>query len=190
MPTTLMCTPELLQKDLTSRIYIVTGANSGSGLATTTQLAKQGATVIGACRRVEAGKEAFAELNAPGSVEIMHLDLARLASVRQFVEAFLTRYDQLDGLVNNAGLICPKSTTVDGFGIQFAINYLGHFLLTELLLSTLKASAPSRIISLSSVMHAYDGIELHFNDLDFEKRPYDSNQAYSEAKTGCGLTVC
>jgi NAD(P)-dependent dehydrogenase (short-subunit alcohol dehydrogenase family) len=182
MPTTLMCNPKLLQKDLSGRIYIVTGANSGSGLATATQLAKQGATVVGACRRVDAGKEAFAELNARGSVEIMKLDLASLASVRQFADAFLAKYDRLDGLVNNAGLICPQSTTEDGFGIQFAINYLGHFLLTELLLDTLKASAPSRIIDLSSVMHAYNGIELHFDDLDFVKRPYNANQAYSEAK--------
>ena len=182
MPKTLMCDPKLLQKDLSGRVYIVTGANSGSGLATATQLAKQGATVVGACRRVEAGKEVFTELNARGSVEIMKLDLASLTSVRQFAEAFLAKYDRLDGLVNNAGLICPQSTSEDGFGIQFAINYLGHFLLTELLLDTLKASAPSRIIDLSSVMHAYNGIALHFDDLDFVKRPYDMNQAYSEAK--------
>jgi len=145
-------------------------------------LAKQGATVIGACRRVEAGKIAFADLNLRGSVEIMKLDLASLTSVRQFAESFLNNYNRLDGLVNNAGLICPQATTEDGIGIQFAINYLGPFLLTELLLETLKASAPSRIISLSSVMHASNGIELDFDDLDFEKRSYNTNQAYGEAK--------
>ena len=182
MPRTLMVEPNLLQKDLRDRVYIVTGANSGSGLATAEQLAKQGASVVGACRRVEAGKEAFAGLEAPGSVEIMKLDLASLTSVRQFADAFLAKYDRLDGLVNNAGMVSPQGTTEDGFGIQFQVNYLGHFLLTELLLDILKASAPSRIICLSSVVHANQGIALHFDDLDFEKREYASMQAYGEAK--------
>lgn len=182
MPKTLMCDPRLLQKDLSGRIYIVTGANSGAGLATATRLAQQGATVVGACRRVEAGQEAFARLNARGSVEILKLDLASLTSVRQFAEAFLAKYDRLDGLANNAGMVSPQGTTEDGFGLQFSVNYLGHFLLTELLMDTLKASVPSRIVCVSSVVHANNGIALHFDDLDFEKRPYNANDAYGEAK--------
>jgi NAD(P)-dependent dehydrogenase (short-subunit alcohol dehydrogenase family) len=185
MPKTLMCDPTLLQKDLSGHVYIVTGANSGAGLATATQLAKQGATVIGACRRIQAGEEAFADLQARGSVDVMELDLASLTSVRNFVEAFTAKYDRLDGLANNAGIMCPQSTTEDGFGIQFAANYLGHFLLTELLLDTLKASAPARIVCVSSVAHVGSRNQvarLDFDDLDFEKRPYNMNGAYSEAK--------
>ena len=185
MPQTLMCDPKLLQKDLSGRIYIVTGANSGSGMATATQLAKQGATVIGACRRVEAGKEVFAKLNARGSVEIMKLDLASLASVREFATTFLSKYDRLDGLVNNAGLVAPKEQTVDGFGIQFAVNHLGHFLLTELLIDVLKSSAPSRIVCLASVAHVQSGnqlVNLDFDDLDYVKRSYNMMGAYCESK--------
>lgn len=187
MPKTLTCDPKLFQKDLSSRIYIVTGANSGAGFATSKQLAGQGAHVIGACRRVDAGKEAFADLgDIRGSVEIMELDLASLASVRRFAEAFLAKYDRLDGLVNNAGVMYPpKGKTEDGFETQFGINYLGHFLLTELLLDTLKASAPSRIVCVSSVAHAgMRGVygEINFDDLNFDRREYDPGVAYAQSK--------
>lgn len=187
MPKTLMCDPNLFQKDLSGRVYIVTGANSGSGFATSKQLAEQGAQVVGACRRVDAGKEAFAGLgDIRGSFEIMELDLASLASVRRFAEVFLTKYDRLDGLVNNAGVMFPpKGKTVDGFETQFGINYLGHFLLTELLLDTLKASAPSRIVCVSSVAHAgMRGVygEIDFDDLHFDKREYNPGVAYAQSK--------
>lgn len=187
MPKTLMCDPNLFQKDLSGRVYLVTGANSGSGFATSKQLAEQGAQVVGACRRVDAGKEAFADLgDIRGSFEIMELDLASLASVRRFAEAFLAKYDRLDGLVNNAGVMFPpKGKTEDGFETQFGINYLGHFLLTELLLDTLKASAPSRIVCVSSVAHAgMRGVygEIDFDDLHFDKREYNPGVAYAQSK--------
>jgi NAD(P)-dependent dehydrogenase (short-subunit alcohol dehydrogenase family) len=187
MPKILMCDPKLFEKDLSGRIYIVTGANSGSGFATTKQLAEQGAHVIGACRRVEAGKEAFADMkNISGSVEIMELDLASLASVCRFAEAFLAKYDRLDGLVNNAGVMySPKGKTEDGFETQFGINHLGHFLLTELLLDRLKASAPARIVCVSSVAHAGLGGtygEIKFDDLHFDKREYNARVAYAQSK--------
>jgi len=187
MPKTLMCDPKLFQKDLSGRIYIVTGANSGSGYATAKQLAEQGATVVGACRRVSAGKEAFADLgNVRGSVEIMELDLASLVSARRFADAFLAKYDRLDGLVNNAGVMhTPEGRTEDGFETQFGINYLGHFLLTELLLDTLKASAPARIVCVSSVAHAgMRGVygEIDFEDLNFENKEYNAYQAYANSK--------
>lgn len=187
MPKTLMCDPKLFEKDLSGSVYIVTGANSGSGFATTKQLAEQGAHVVGACRRVEAGKEAFADLgNMRGSVEVMEMDLASLASVRRFAEAFLAEYDRLDGLVNNAGVMhLPEGKTKDGFEAQFGINHLGHFLLTELLLDTLKASAPSRIVNVSSVAHAgMQGIygEIVFDDLNFDKREYHAGEAYANSK--------
>lgn len=187
MPKTLMCDPKLFEKDLSGRVYIVTGANSGSGFATSKQLAQQGARVVGACRRVDAGRQAFADLgDIRGSVEVMDLDLASLASVRRFAEAFLDKYDRLDGLVNNAGVMySPKGKTEDGFETQFGINYLGHFLLTELLLDTLKASAPSRIVCVSSMAHAgmlgvYGKIE--FDDLHFDSRRYNPVVAYAQSK--------
>lgn len=188
MPKTLMCDPKLFDKDLSGRVYIVTGANSGSGFATTKQLAEQGATVIGACRRVVAGKEAFADVqNLAGSIEIMELDLASLASVRRFVDSFLAKYDRLDGLVNNAGLAAQsKSKTKDGFETDFGVNHLGHFLLTELLLDTLKTSAPSRIVNVSSVAHA--GMrggtygEINFDDLHFDRKEWTFAEAYANSK--------
>jgi len=187
MPKTLMCDPKLFEKDLSGRVYVVTGANSGSGFATAKQLAEQGALVIGACRRVEAGKEAFAELkNIRGSVEIMELDLNSLDSVRRFAKAFLAKYDRLNGLVNNAGVMhTPEGRTKDGFETQFGINYLGHFLLTELLLDALKASAPARIVCVSSVAHAgMRGVygEIDFEDLNFDNKEYDAYQAYANSK--------
>lgn len=187
MPKTLMCDPKLFQIDLSDRVYIVTGANSGSGFATSKQLAEQGAHVIGACRRVNAGEEAFADLGTiRGSVEIMELDLASLTSVRRFAEAFLAKYDRLDGLVNNAGVMAPpKGKTEDGFETQFGINHLGHFLLTELLLDTLKASAPSRIVCVSSVAHAGmrgQPAEIDFDDLHYDKREYNATNAYAQSK--------
>ena len=187
MPKTLMCDQKLFEKDLSGQTYIVTGSNSGSGFATAKQLAEQGAHVIGACRRVDAGKEAFADLgNIRGSVEIMEMDLASLASIRSFAEAFLAKYDRLDGLVNNAGVMAvPEGKTVDGFETQFGINHLGHFLLTELLLDTLKASAPARIVNVSSAAHAGmmgASAEVDFDDLNYEKREYNATAAYNQSK--------
>ena len=186
MPKTLKCDPKLLQKDLSGRVYIVTGANSGAGLATSEQLVRQGAHVVGACRRVDAGKQEFAEFaGLRGSAEIMELDLADFASVRRFAETFLAKHTRLDALVNNAGRVAPEGKTKDGFELSFGTNHLGHFLLTELLLDILKASTPSRIVCLSSVVHAgnRNGVaEIDFDDLNYEKRPYSAMQAYAQSK--------
>lgn len=183
----LVCDPALLQMNLDGTVYIVTGANSGSGLATVQQLVRQGAHVIAACRRVDAGRAAVEDLSGErGSVEVMALDLGSLASVRAFVEAFTAKHQRLDGLVNNAGVMnTPEGKTVDGFETQFGVNYLGHFLLTELLLDTLKKSAPSRIVCVASAAHAgMQGrpAELHLDDLDFETREYDATSAYNQSK--------
>ncbi len=188
MYRTLRCDPKLFEKDLTGRTYIVTGGNSGAGLATVGQLVQQGAHVVAACRRVAAGAEATKALAAErGSVEVMALDLGSLSSVRRFVAQFEARHEQLHGLVNNAGVMStPEGRTEDGFETQFGTNHLGHFLLTELLLDTLKASAPSRIVCVSSVAHA--GLrnaplaELRLDDLNFEKRPYAPTPAYVQSK--------
>jgi NAD(P)-dependent dehydrogenase (short-subunit alcohol dehydrogenase family) len=187
MYPTLRCHPTLLARNLNGRTYIVTGANSGAGLATTSQLVRQGAHVVAACRRVAAGEEAVRPLaGAPGSVAVMELDLGSLASVRAFAAAFKARHARLDGLVNNAGVMnTPQGRTTDGFETQFGTNHLGHFLLTELLLETLEASAPSRIVCVSSVAHVARsgrGGEIYLDDLNYEQRPYSGAEAYSQSK--------
>ena len=181
------CDPKLFEKDLSGRVYIITGANSGAGLATTEQLVRQGAHVIAACRRVSAGEDATRHLSGErGSVDVKELDLRSLTSVRRFVAEIKDKQDVLHGLVNNAGVMnTPKGLTVDGFETQFGVNYLGHFLLTELLLDVLKASTPSRIVCVSSVAHA--GMQnrpatIELTDLHFEKRKYDAVAAYCQSK--------
>lgn len=183
---TLMLAPELLELDLSSKTYIVTGANSGAGLETARQLVKQGAHVIGACRRVDAGETEFASFaGLAGTSEVMRLDLASLESVREFAAAFANRHQRLDALINNAGAVFNKGVTADGFEETFAVNYLGPFLLTHLLLPILISSAPARIVNVSSVAHAgmrTSAPSLHFADLDFRTREFKSSAAYSEAK--------
>jgi NAD(P)-dependent dehydrogenase (short-subunit alcohol dehydrogenase family) len=183
----LACDPKLFEKELSGTVTIVTGANSGTGLATVQQLVKQGAHVVAACRRMNAGRQAVASLSGErGSVEVMELDLGSLASVRAFAEAFLGKHDRLDALVNNAGVMnTPKGKTADGFETQFGVNHLGHFLLTELLLEVLKKSAPSRIVCVASAAHAgFSGKpgELVLDDLDFARRGYDPALAYNQSK--------
>ncbi|WP_419932203.1 SDR family NAD(P)-dependent oxidoreductase [Candidatus Poriferisodalis sp.] len=181
-------------KDLTGTTYIVTGANSGVGLETTRQLVTQGAHVVMACRRVEAGEEAsrsFAGL--AGTHEVMRLDLADLHSVREFAAAFTAEHDRLDGLVCNAGMVNMRrdlERTTDGFESTIAVSYFGHFLLTELLLDTLKATAPSRMAILSSVVHAgspKNRPQLVLDDLNYERRDFSGMRAYCEAKVATVL---
>lgn len=183
------CDQALLSKDLSGKTYIVTGANSGVGLETTRQLVKQGAHVVMACRRVEAGEEEAKSFQGlKGSYEVIKCDLADLQSVRDFVKIFLGKHDQLDGLMCNAGMVNMKnkpSYTKDGFEVTIAVSYFGHFLLTELLLDTLKKSAPSRIGLLSSVVHAgspKNRYQIHLDDLNFKNRKYNNFAAYGEAK--------
>lgn len=189
MAKALMCDTSILDKDLTGSVMIVTGANSGIGLETTRQLAKQGATVVMAVRRPEAAEgciEEILEALPTAKVEAMRLDLGDLASVRTFVEAFGERHDRLDALINNAGVMnTPHAKTADGFEMQFGVNHLGHFLLTDLLLDTLKTSAPSRIVCLSSCYHDKAmgrAGDIHFDDLHFDSRKYDGWEAYAQSK--------
>jgi NAD(P)-dependent dehydrogenase (short-subunit alcohol dehydrogenase family) len=187
MPKPLVCSPDLLSKDLAGLTYVVTGGNSGIGWATVAQLAKQGATVVLACRRVSEGERAVAGLGAvPGRVEVAELDLASLASVRAFAAALLARHPALTGLVNNAGVMnTPRGTTRDGFETQLGTNHLGHFLLTELLAPALEAGAPARVVNVSSCYHdkamGREG-RIDFDDLHFERRAYDGWEAYAQSK--------
>jgi NAD(P)-dependent dehydrogenase (short-subunit alcohol dehydrogenase family) len=189
MPKPLTCPPPLLQRDLSGKIYVVTGGNSGIGRVTVEQLAKQGAHVVLACRRPEEGERVRGEMIAKtgrGSVEVAALDLSDLASVRAFSNAMLAKFPAIHGLVNNAGVMnTPQGRTKDGFETQIGTNHLGHFLLTELLLPALKTAAPSRIVNLSSCYHdvamgRLGHVEL--DDLQFERRKYDGWEAYAQSK--------
>lgn len=189
MAKPLLCPSELLCLNLKDQTYIVTGGNSGIGLATVRQLATQGAHVILACRRVVDGERVKADVTAGGvrgHIEVRELDLASLTSVRNFAARFLADHTQLHALVNNAGVMnTPEGKTKDGFETQFGTNHLGHFLLTELLLDLLKASAPARIVNVSSCYHdiaqGRQGF-IDFEDLHFERRKYDGWQAYAQSK--------
>jgi NAD(P)-dependent dehydrogenase (short-subunit alcohol dehydrogenase family) len=189
MTKPLMCPETLLALDLGGKTFVVTGGNSGIGLVTVGQLAKQGARVVLACRRPEEGLRAKEQVSAPGgkgSIEVKALDLARLESVRAFAAELLKEHDAVHGLVNNAGVMnTPSGKTADGFEMQFGTNHLGHYLLTELLLPALRKGAPSRVVSVSSCFHdKAQGREgrIDFEDPNFERRTYDGWEAYAQSK--------
>ena len=189
MPKPLMCDPALLAKDLSGETIVVTGANSGIGLVATEQLAKQGAHVVMACRRLDAGNKAASDITSRvpnASLEPMTLDLGSLDSVRAFAAEFMGKHQRLDVLLNNAGVMnTPPGRTKDGFETQLGVNHLGHFLLTDLLLDVLKASTPSRVVNVSSCFHdkaqGRPG-DIHFDDLHFDNTKYDGWTAYAQSK--------
>jgi NAD(P)-dependent dehydrogenase (short-subunit alcohol dehydrogenase family) len=164
---------------------MVTGANSGIGKATSAALARMGSHVTMVCRDPARGEEARAEVIRTAGVtkdgvSLMLADLASFASVRKLAADFLQTDQPLHVLDNNAGLILGKrSMTVDGFETTFEVNYLSHFLLTDLLLYKLKASAPSRIINVSSSAHLREHVD--FSDLQGEKG-YTGLKSYSQSK--------
>jgi retinol dehydrogenase-12 len=137
-------------------VALVTGANTGIGRVTARELARLGMHVIVACRSEEKGREAVAAIRretGSDSVELLRLDLTSLASVRAAAREFLAKGIPLRLLVNNAGVGGQRGVTADGFELHFGTNHLGHFLLTTLLLDTLIASAPARIVNVSSKAH-------------------------------------
>ena len=184
MSKILLCPKENLEADLSTKTYIVTGTTSGIGLEVVTQLARQSATIICASRNLDALKKTTENISnntSNNKIHFMHLDLTSLNSVKSFVNNFLDKFSTLDGLVNNAAIMFgPEKKTIDGNEIQFSTNYLGHFLLSELLLPVLKNSLNSRIIHTSSVMHERGHIDLE--DLNFEKRKYNKYEAYYQSK--------
>jgi len=142
--------------ELSGKVYIVTGANSGIGRVAAMELAKKGAHVLLACRSAEKAQQVIDELlkgTANAKVEYLALDLADLASARAAARAFLERGLPLHGLINNAGLAGQRGVTKDGFELAFGTNHLGHFLFTQLLLDKLEESAPSRIVNVASEAH-------------------------------------
>jgi NAD(P)-dependent dehydrogenase (short-subunit alcohol dehydrogenase family) len=148
---------------LAGRVALVTGANTGIGKVTATTLAQQGAQVFIACRPGPRSDAALADIrtSAPAAtVDLLPLDLGDLASVRACAQAFLARGLPLHLLINNAGVAGAKGLTASGFELGFGTNHIGHFLLTQLLLPCLKASAPARIVNVASRMHyRVDGID-------------------------------
>ena len=137
------------------KICLVTGATDGIGKVTARVLAQQGATVIGVGRNPAKIKAVLAEIgDTPGSLEFMTADLSSQAEVRALAAEFLRKYDQLHVLVNNAGaLFTSYHETIDGIELTFALNHLSYFLLTNLLLDTLRGSAPARIVNVASDAH-------------------------------------
>src|SRR3989454_4665737 len=144
-----------VKSSMQGKICMVTGANSGIGKATA--LAQMGATVVMVCRDRARGEEARSEITTKSrnnAVDLLQADLSSQQSIRQLVENFQHHYTQLHVLINNAGVAFPgRRETVDGLEMMFAVNYLAPFLLTNLLLDVLKASAPARIVNVSSASH-------------------------------------
>ncbi|MGH2478680.1 MAG: SDR family oxidoreductase, partial [Ktedonobacteraceae bacterium] len=165
------------------KVCLVTGSNSGIGIVTARELARMGATVVMLCRNRAKGEAAQAEIKAATgnqNVDLIVADLASQDDVRRAATEFTQKYKQLHVLVHNAGGVnSVRKTTPDGLEATFAINHLAPFLLTELLLDTLKASAPARVIAVSSAAHVSGKID--FEDLQGEKR-YSLWKAYGQSK--------
>jgi NAD(P)-dependent dehydrogenase (short-subunit alcohol dehydrogenase family) len=173
-------------RKMSNKIAIVTGANSGIGYETTLGLVKMNIKVIMACRSSEKGQKAkdrILEVIPSANLEIMNLDLSRLSSVREFVKNYKKGYLHLNLLINNAGVFyIPYTKTVDGFECQLETNYLGHFLLTSLLLDLMPDTSESRVVSLSSNGHKKG--EINFDDLQSKKK-YNPLVAYNQSKLAC-----
>ena len=169
--------------DQSGRVAIVTGANSGLGLATSRELAKAGARVVMAARDQARGEAALSEVRAAapeGEVELASLDLADLASVRAFAAGVTGPNGAIDLLINNAGVMAtPRRLTADGFELQFGTNHLGHFALTGLLLGALLRNDGSRVVTVSSGAHRSGRIK--FDDLEGAQR-YFRWAAYGQSK--------
>ncbi|CAH8674881.1 unnamed protein product [Schistosoma bovis] len=198
----------VINKRLDGKMAIVTGCNTGIGLYTASELARRGATIIMACRNIERANKAKTRLlemygknnEKSGETDIAcspvksslkpiesdqliieQLDLASLTSIREFVDRIKSKYNKIDFLINNAGLILQNyTTTEDGFEMTMGVNYFGPFLLTELLLPLLKNAAPSRIVNVSSMIHERGRIIKP--DLQYDQETYDAIDAYSTSK--------
>src|SRR3954454_3836364 len=163
---------------LHGRVCLITGANTGIGRVTATELAKRGARVLLACRSLEKARPVAEAIRAEthnDTVEVLELDLASFESIRRMAAGLLARDLPLHLLINNAGL-AARGLTADGFELVFGTNHLGHFLLTNLLLERLHASAPARVVTVASRAH-YGA-----RGIDFEavRRPTASRTAFPE----------
>src|SRR5579883_1919609 len=172
-----------MESTMQGKICLVTGSSSGIGKVTARELARLGATVVMVCRNRAKGEAAQAEIKAATGnerVELILADLTSLADVRRAAAEFKERYTRLHVLIHNAGGVSSvRRVTPDGLEVTFVVNYLAPFLLTELLLDVLKASAPARIVNVSSAAH--QGGKIDFDDLQGEKG-YSMWKAYGQAK--------
>src|SRR5713101_3161329 len=170
---------------LTGKTVLVTGGNSGIGTETAIALARDGARVVITARDAKRGEEAVATIRTQAgsdAVSVMSLDLASLASVREFASSFAEQHDRLEVLVNNAGVVIDsRRVTVDGFETTFQVNHLGPFLLTNLLRETLVAAAPARVVTVASAIHSNARHGLDFDDLQSTRR-YRSISVYGKSK--------
>jgi NAD(P)-dependent dehydrogenase (short-subunit alcohol dehydrogenase family) len=170
--------------NLSGKRVLVTGVSAGIGVETARALAAHGAQVVGAARDLlkaqAATEQVRAQATSGGSLELVQLDLASLASVRRCADGLLAAGKPFDVIIANAGVMaCPKGTTVDGFETQFGTNHLGHFVLVNRIASLLKAG--SRLVNLSSAGHRYADVDLE--DPNFEHSPYAEFVAYGRSKT-------
>lgn len=171
--------------DQIGKTVIITGSNAGIGYETALNLYEKGANVILACRdikKADTAAETIAKKNSKGSVEVLHLDLSDLNSVKNAAAVFKSRHQKLDLLINNAGvMVPPASLTTQGFELQFGTNVLGHYAFTGHLFDLLKASEQSRIINVSSLV--YTKGKMDYSNLKSEKN-YDANREYAQSKLG------
>ena len=168
---------------MADKICLVTGGNSGIGKSVALGLAKMGATVVVVSRNKEKGQTAVTDIiekSGNKNVELIQADMSSQHSIHQLVNEFRARHEMLHLLINNAGVYLTKrSETEDGLESTFAVNHLGPFLLTSLLVDILKASAPSRIVNVTS--DAHKGARINFDDLQGEKK-FSGWQAYGQSK--------
>ena len=165
--------------DLTGKVIIITGANSGIGYEAAKEFARKGAQITLASRNLDKAQSALNQIQSDIpeiNAEILKLDLASLKSVHEFMETFKTKYDRLDVLLNNAGIMMvPYGKTSDGFERQFGTNHLGHFALTGLLIDLLLKTPGARVVNISSNAH-------HFDEMDFSNLMYENGEGYSAQK--------
>jgi NAD(P)-dependent dehydrogenase (short-subunit alcohol dehydrogenase family) len=178
-----------MQYDLKDKIIIITGANSGIGKAAASQLAKLGATVVMACRSLERSAQALVDVQRESKspqVYLMQVDMSSQKSIRQFVREFLERYGELHVLIHNAANFDhtqkERVLTPEGIETVFATNHLGPFLMTHLLLEALKASVPSRVITVASKgLLTYPFLDIEFDNLNGERK-FNLQHAYYHSK--------
>ena len=172
-----------MTRDLSGKTIVITGASSGIGLEASVELAKRGARIVMVARdakRAEAAREEIAKRSG-GEVELLLADMGSQKAVRSLASQILAKCPRIDVLVNNAGLVsAARQVTEDGIEQTFAVNHLGYFLLTHLLLDRITASAPARIVNVASIGHRRGTLE--WDNLQYEKGGYQILSAYARSK--------
>ncbi len=171
-------------QDQAGRRVVITGATSGIGKEAARVLAGKNASVIIGARNLAKAEVVIDEIRdefPDADVTVRELDLSKLESVKAFADSIIDDLEQLDVLINNAGIMaCPYAKTADGFEIQMGTNHLGHFALTGCLMPLLKRTEGSRVVVVSSIAHKFGNLDL--DDINWESRKYDTNRAYGDSK--------